>query len=88
MQIGSEINNLYNLKTATPPNLSGGCFLASVSLPEFAKLRSQLFDVFIIRPKKNICLFPICCHFNQWVGREFILFHFLFYFLSLQPIDR
>ena len=30
----------------------------------------------VVRPK-NICLFPICCHFNQWVGRKFILFYFL-----------
>ena len=27
-----------------------------------------------VEAKKNICLFPICCHFNQWVGRKFILF--------------
>ena len=30
-----------------------------------------------IGAKKNICLFPICCHFNQWVGRKFI-FYFIF----------
>ena len=35
-----------------------------------------------LRPKKNICLFPICCHFNQWVGREFILFFILFFVTS------
>ena len=35
-----------------------------------------------IGPKKNICLFPICCHFNQWVGREFILFFILFFVTS------
>ena len=29
-----------------------------------------------IGPQKNICLFPICCHFTQWVGRKFILFYF------------
>ena len=28
----------------------------------------------MLGPKQNICLFPICCHFNQWVGRKFILF--------------
>ena len=33
-----------------------------------------------LRPKKNIWLFPICCHFNQWVGREFILFFIFCYF--------
>ena len=27
-----------------------------------------------VEAKKNICLLPICCHFNQWVGRKFILF--------------
>ena len=43
---------------------------------------------YYLRPKQNICLFPICCHFNQWVGGKFILFYFLFYFLSLQPIGR
>ena len=32
-----------------------------------------------IRPKQNICLFPICCQFNQWVGRKFILFFILFF---------
>ena len=42
--------------------------------------------VFCLRPKKNICLFPICCHFNQWVCRKFFIF--FFYFLSLQPIGR
>ena len=26
--------------------------------------------------QENICFFPICCHFNQWVGRKFILFYF------------
>ena len=40
-----------------------------------------------LRPKK-ICLFPICCHFNQWVGGKFILYNFSFYFLSLQSIGR
>ena len=33
-------------------------------------------------PKKNICLFPICCYFNQWVGRKFIFF-FIFFFVTL-----
>ena len=49
---------------------------------------SMQYELDMLRPKKNICLFPICCHFNQRVGREFILLYFLFYFLSLQPIGR
>ena len=34
--------------------------------------------------QKNIYLFPICCHFNQWVGREFILFFVIFFLLFNQ----
>ena len=32
------------------------------------------------RPKQNICLFPICCQFNQW-GPVGNLFYFIFYFI-------
>ena len=31
------------------------------------------------KAKKNICLFLICCHLNQWVGGKFILFFILFF---------
>ena len=46
---------------------------------EHSPLGSLRISDFKVRPKKNICLFPICCHFNQWVGREFILFFILFF---------
>ena len=39
-------------------------------------------------PKKNICLFPICCHFNQWVGRKFILFFILFFVTSTKSVGK
>ena len=35
---------------------------------------------FYIGPNKIICSLLVCWHFRAWVGREFILFYFLFYF--------
>ena len=34
----------------------------------------------LLRPNIIIGWLMVCCHFRAWVGREFILFYFLFYF--------
>ena len=40
----------------------------------FLGISQELKGVFHLG-QKNICLFPICCLFNQWVGRIFFLFY-------------
>ena len=58
-------------------NVKGLGLLKSRTTTSVRVLPSKYLNKFI-RPKQNICLFPICCHFNQLVGRKFILFFILF----------
>ena len=84
---------IYQLTwTVHPCHWHGGCFHMPVMPICFAKQFVKQLSIFkklhqdtlFSNPwtgvaKKDICLFPLCVHLNQWVGRKCILFSILFF---------